>query len=343
MSGGSWFSTDWFLLSTWRDFEWLHPLWLYAPLLLFFLWLFRFIRKKAGQWPGSSDRRESVPTHWSVYLRYLPGLFLYISMALICVALARPQRINEWVEQWSEGIDIILVIDISLSMKAEDFPPNRLESAKIVAQDFIQGRLSDKIGLVVFSGEAFSKTPLTQDYDLLLEEIKSIDFEMISSPGTAIGSALAISTNHMRESSAKSQVVILLSDGDNTAGQLDPITAAELTASYGIKIYTIGIGKEGRVPLGRDIFGRRQYVESSLDEEALRRVAEIGEGYFYRAANKETLVKIFKEIDELEKSEIKERRYKQSEDYYSVYVKWALCFFLMSFFLKPWLGNILVD
>ena len=159
------------------------------------------------------------------------------------VALARPQKNNEKVEQWTEGIDIMIGLDISRSMEIEDFQPNRLEAAKQLALNFINGRIQDRIGLVVFAGDAFSVSPLTTDYDLLRSHIKDLNFEMIESTGTAIGSAMAVMTNRMRESEAKTKVCILLSDGDSNAGNIDPITAAELGAAYGITIYTIVVGK----------------------------------------------------------------------------------------------------
>src|SRR3982750_3378990 len=162
-----------------------------------------------------------------------------LSVMLIFTALARPQKTNEKVEQWTEGIDIMIALDISQSMLMEDFTPNRLEAAKKVALNFINGRKQDRIGLVVFSGDAFSLTPLTTDYDLLKTYLNELNFDMIEKMGTAIGSAMAVVTNRMRESDSKSKVCILLSDGENTAGNIDPIKASQLAAAYGIKIYTI--------------------------------------------------------------------------------------------------------
>ena len=196
----------------------------------------------------------------------------------------------------------MLVIDISESMQIEDFSPNRLESAKETAKNFIDGRFQDRIGLVVFSGESYSRCPLTSDYSLLKKYIDEINFDLISTRGTAIGSAIAIATNRMRESVSESKVLILLSDGDNTAGNIDPLTASEIAKAYGIKIYSIAIGKNGKVPFGKDYFGRPRYVENSLDEKNLRDIAKTTDGKFYRASNNEALVNIFNEIDEFEKS-----------------------------------------
>ena len=253
-------------------------------------------------------------------------------------------KTNEKVEQYTEGIDIMLAMDISQSMQIEDFEPNRLEAAKKVALDFIQGRLQDRIGLVVFSGDAFSLAPLTTDYDLLRSYVRDINFEMIENRGTAIGSALAVVTNRMRESETKSKVCILLSDGDNTAGNIDPITAAELASAYGIKIYTIVVGREGLVPYGKDFFGRPNMIENTVDESTMRKIAQIGGGEFFRATDNEALASVFSKIDQFEKAEIKETRYKDTSDYYFIYLQWAAALFLVWLILKStFISNILQD
>ena len=219
-----------------------------------------------------------------------------------------------------------------------------LQAAKDVARDFINGRKQDRIGLVVFSGDAFSLAPLTTDYDLLKNYLNDINFEMIESRGTAIGSALAVVTNRMRESEAKSKVGILISDGDNTAGNIDPITSAELAAAYGIKLYTIVVGKEGMVPYGKDFFGRPQMVENTVDETTMRKIAEIGTGEFFRVTDNEALVNVFKRIDQYEKAEIKENRFKDTSDFYFIYLRWAIVLFLLWLLLKSsFLSNVLQD
>jgi len=277
-------------------------------------------------------------------VRFIPNLLFTISMILIIISLARPQKSNEKVDRWSEGIDIMLVIDISESMQIEDFSPNRLESAKSVAKNFIDGRFQDRIGLVVFSGESYSRCPLTSDYKLLKKYIDEINFDLISTRGTAIGSAIAIATNRMRESKSKTKILILLSDGDNTAGNIDPKTASGIAKAYGIKIYSIAIGKNGKVPFGKDYFGRPRYVENSLDEKNLRDIAKITEGKFYRASNNKSLENIFTEIDKFEKSEIKENRYKNTVDYYQYYLLWGIIFILLFIITKStYLNNILKD
>lgn len=342
---GNWFNLNWFEPSTLQSFDWENPFWLYVipfvPLLFVLRWLlhYKFRQKLPAALPENQPKWQP-----SSLLRHVPPVLGIIVLSLLLTSMARPQKTNEEVEQWSEGIDIMLIIDISQSMQIEDFKPNRLESAKEVARQFIQGRFQDRIGLVIFSGDAYSLAPLTTDYDLLFTYVDEINFDKIENRGTAIGSALAVATNRMRESDSKSKVLILLSDGDNTAGNIDPITAAELASAFDIKMYTIGIGKEGQVPWGKDLFGRTNYVQSSLDETTLRRIAEIGEGKFYRVSNEQALQEVFQEIDEYEKVEIKESRYSNTTDFYTVYLTWGIVFFLIWLLTKStFISNVLED
>lgn len=341
----SWFSSHWFTPSTFENFDWQNPLWLYLipviPILLIVRWLIALQFRQNLPIALSKSNLKSDPIS---YLRFIPALFFLLAAIAVIVAMARPQTTNEQVEQWSEGIDIMLTIDISESMRIEDFKPNRLEAAKDVATNFVSGRFQDRIGLVIFSGDAYSRAPLTTDYELLHGYIGEISFELIENSGTAIGSALAVSTNRLRESESKSKVLILLSDGDNTAGNIDPITAAKLASAYNIKIYTIAIGREGKVPFGQDFFGQTRYVDNTLDETNLREIAKIGNGKFYRVSDKQALEAVFTEIDQLEKAEIKESRYKDTTDYYVIYLKWAILLFLMWLLLKStFMSSILTD
>ena len=284
---------------------------------------------------------RSSPT---ALLRFVPEILLMMVLSLVLTALARPQKSNEKVEQWTEGIDIMIALDISQSMQIEDFLPNRLEAAKEVARDFIKGRVQDRIGLVVFSGDAFSLTPLSTDYELLFSYLDEINFDMIENRGTAIGSGLAVATNRMRESTSKSKVCILLSDGENTAGNIDPITAAELAAAYNIKVYTIIVGKEGLVPFGKDLFGRPNMVPNSIDETAMRKIAQIGGGEFFRVGDNQALKQVFSRIDQYEKAEIKETRFKDTTDFYHIYLMWAMVLYLVWLFTKStFLANALQD
>jgi Ca-activated chloride channel homolog len=347
-----WYSVEWFTLTVLRGYTWGNPFFnkgiygipyvmMLIPLVFAIRWLLRYyLNQKLPVALVKSDFKSSPLNA----IRFLPDIILALVLLSILIALARPQRTNERVDQWTEGIDIMLALDISQSMMIEDFAPNRLESAKEVARDFINGRKQDRIGLVVFSGDAFSLAPLTTDYDLLKNYLKDVNFEMIESHGTAIGSALAVVTNRMRESESKSKVCILLSDGDNTAGNIDPITAAELAGAYNIKIYTIIVGKEGMVPYGKDFFGRPQMVENSIDESTMRKIAELGNGEFFRVTDNQALKTVFKRINQYEKAEIKENRFKDTSDFYFIYVKWAVALFLLWLLLKSsFLSNVLED
>lgn len=341
----AWYSLKWFYPETFSYYDWENGIFLYGlallPVFLIIRWAYRYFYNQKLPVALVKDQIKSSPFN---YIRLLPDILFILMLALCIIALARPQKSNERVEQWTEGIDIMLVVDISQSMQIEDFKPNRLESAKNVARGFIEGRLQDRIGIVVFSGDAYSLSPLTTDYDLLKAYIDEIDFDMIENRGTAIGSALAVATNRMRESQSNSKVLILLSDGDNTAGNIDPIMAAKLASSYNIKLYTIAIGKEGRVPFGKDFFGRPRMVENTLDETTLRKIAEIGEGNFYRVSNNKALEEVFELIDQYEKAEIQETRYKDTMDYYHKYLYWAACLLVLWIFTKTtFLNNFAQD
>lgn len=340
-----WLSLEWFSLNTLRSFDWVFPLVLYAlpvvPLLFLMKWLFTLnTRNKLNV--AMFDGK--LQWQWSSLLRFIPGILFNLFMMLVLVALARPQRINEQVEHTAEGIDIILALDVSGSMELQDIKPNRLDAAKEVALDFINGRVQDRIGLVVFAGDAYSLAPLTTDYNLLRESINSIGFKMIENDGTAIGSALAVATNRMRDSEAKSKVVILISDGENTAGSLDPTMAAQLAQGFNIKLYSIGIGKDGQVPYAVDEEGKTLFVDTKLDESSLRDVAGIGNGQFFRADSKDALQAVFRSINQLEKTEVSERRFRDTRDYYQVYLKWALLLLLSWMLLKnTFVTNVLED
>lgn len=340
-----WYSTDWFTPATLGSFTWSNFLFLWLlpaiPLLFIIRWATRYYLNQ--KLPVALIKSDLKSTPFTL-LRLLPDLLLAVVGALLIVALARPQRTNEKREQWTEGIDIMLAIDISQSMQIEDFPPNRLESAKEVARSFIAGRIQDRIGIVVFSGDAFSLAPLTTDYVLLNSYLDEMNFDMIENRGTAIGSALAVVTNRMRESTSKSKVCILLSDGDNNGGNIDPITAAELAAAYDVKIYTIVVGKEGLVPFGKDYFGRPHMVENTVDETTMRKIAGIGSGEFFRVTDVEALSQVFAKIDQYEKAEIKETRYKDTSDYYFVYLQWGIVIFLLWLLTKSsFMNNVLQD
>lgn len=326
-----WLSLRWFVPNVLSNFHWDNKWYLYAiagiPLLFVFRWLFH---NRKNQRLGLSLVNAYVKTHWTSHLRYLIPIMFSFGIACILMSLARPQKVSESTENYAEGIDIMLAIDISDSMLEDDLKPNRLEAAKGVARNFIDGRLSDRIGLVVFSGEARSLSPLTTDYETLSEEINGIQNSLIPTAGTAIGSALATCINRLRDIPGNSKVAILLSDGSNTSGQLDPLTAADLAKFFDIRIYTVAIGE--------DIKG------GELDESSLREIAREGNGKFFRAIDNATLGNIFDQINQIEKVEIKRNVQREVQDYYYIYLNWALVFFLIAFALKnTFLGNIMED
>ncbi len=245
-----------------------------------------------------------------------------LALALAIVALARPQAGHTEEEIITEGIDIILTLDISSSMLAEDFRPlNRLEAAKQVAENFIKGRKTDRIGLVVFAGKSFTQCPLTLDYGIVINFLKEVRIGLIED-GTAIGLAIANAVNRLRHSEAKSKVVILLTDGRNNRGEIDPVTAAKVAKAMDVRIYTIGVGTRGQAlyPINDPIFGKR-YVRMpvDIDEDVLQQVASITGGKYFRATDQESLEKIFEEIDQLEKTKIEVKEYTR---YTELFMNW---------------------
>ena len=341
-------SLEWFQISFLQNFQWENPLFLYlipfVPLLFVVRWIIYLrLQKKLDIALFSDSPKFDVFS----LLRFIPTILQNILIMLLLLCLARPQKVNEQVERWIENIDIMLILDTSSSMEGMDLKPNRMESLKKLAEKFIDGREQDRIGLVVFAGDAFSYAPLTTDYTLLKSLLKTVKIKMLPTDGTAIGSALAVAVNRMQESKSKSKVAILLSDGENTAGQIDPNTAADLAYGYGIKVYTIGIGKNGKVPYpATNVFGMKttMMVENSFNEKTLREIADKTEAKFFRATNNKALEEIFEIINEFEKSEVKETRYKNTKDYYFIYLKWALFIFCMLIILKfTFINNFLQD
>jgi Ca-activated chloride channel family protein len=327
-----WFSKYWFLPSTFSSFDWVHPLYLYGLPLIPILFLLRdWLRGNSTQKLNVAFPTNDIKSSWVSFLRFIPGIFLSLTIGLILISLARPQRSISESEQYTEGIDIMLAMDISKSMDDKDIPPSRLSVAKNVANRFIKGRTDDRIGLVVFSGEPFSLCPLTTDYEMINEYIDDISSKLITTSGTAIGNALGMCINRLREIESKSKVAILISDGDNTAGNLDPVTSAQLAKAFGVRVYTIAVGTD-------------KNPTDKVDEGTLREIAKISEGKFFRATDARSLENIFKEINLFEKTEIKQNQYRNVQDFYHPYLRWAIVFFLISFALKStFMGNILED
>jgi Ca-activated chloride channel homolog len=339
-----WLSIEWFTLSKLSIFTWAHPYYLYGILAIpVAFWLRNIFHAGAYQRMGITFINSDAPKSWSVGLRFLFPASGFFALTCLLMALARPQLINTLTERDAEVIDIMLALDISDSMLERDLHPNRITSAKSVAKSFISGRLQDRIGLVVFAGEAVTLCPLTSDYELLYAFLEEINHEMITVSGTAVGSALAICINRLRESMAKSKVVILLSDGENTAGNLDPITAAKLAKAFGIKIYTIVIGKNRSGYIMKDSLNTPLSL-SIPDEGTLHKIAKATSGQFYRATDNMVLADVFQQINRLERVNVKNRRYKEVRDYYRIYLNWAITFFLVMMSLKVgFIANVLED
>jgi len=268
--------------------------------------------------------------------RFLLVVLRVLAIAFFAIAFARPQAGTENREVSSETIDIMLALDVSGSMKAEDFKPlNRLNVAKEEIKKFVNKRTSDRIGLVVFSGSSFTQCPLTLDYGVLLNFLEQVKFGMIKD-GTAIGMALANCVNRLRESHSKSKVIVLLTDGVNNAGQIDPLTAAGIAKTMDVKIYTIGVGRPGNAmyPVDDPIFGKRYvYLPNEIDEETLREIAQKTGGKYFRARSEEELEEIYNEIDKLEKTEIKVSEYTQYRELFIIFVYFGLCFLIVEIFL----------
>ena len=256
-------------------------------------------------------------------LRHVPAILRLLILAVLIVALARPQLSSQSENVYTEGIDIALLLDISGSMLAEDFQPNRIQAAKDVAQRFVEGRANDRIGLVIFAGQSFTQCPMTLDYRVLRSLLKQVRTGMVED-GTAIGMAIAQGVNQLKDSKAKSKVIILLTDGVNNRGEVDPLTAANIAQTFGIRIYTVGVGTVGEAPYPvQTPFGiRYQNIPVDVDEKTLKSIASVTGGNFYRATNNRTLREIYAEIDKLEKTRIEVKSYRSYTDTFGPWA-WA--------------------
>jgi Ca-activated chloride channel family protein len=295
------------------EFLWLLLL---LPAIGYYLW---WRRKKLTVTLHFSSLQifKNIPQTFRERLRFVPLGLRLLATAIFIIAFARPQSVSDKQNISTEGIDIVLELDLSGSMLAEDFNPNRIEAAKQVASEFIDGRTNDRIGLVVFSAESFTQCPLTTDYPVLKNLLRDVKNGMIAD-GTAIGLAIANGVNRLKDSKAKSKVMILLTDGVNNRGEIDPITAARIAATYSIRIYTIGVGAQGEAPYPvQTPFGiRRQLIHVDLDEKGLTQVAEMTGGRYFRATDNRTLKAIYREIDQLEKTKIEVTAYKRYSELY---------------------------
>ena len=338
-----WYALYWFLPSTWRTFQFENrwALWLIPAVAGLFV--LRQVLGRRGQQRLQMALGGAVgrPSQWErmlIWLRFSVPLSLWLSIGFLLVALARPQLVRQLRQEESEGIDIMLAIDVSSSMTETDLKPNRLAAARQVAQGFLAGRRNDRIGLVVFAGEAYSLCPLTTDYPLLRQYLRDLSPALVRTTGTAIGDALARGINRLRDSPAKSRVLVLLSDGDNTAGNLDPLTVARLATGFNVRLYTIAVGK--RTTRQRDTLS----ITGQFDEGILQTIAKVGRGAFFRATDEGQLKQIFIQIDHLERMPVQVRTYEDIQDQYRPYLYWGVVFLLISLLLKNTvLGNSLED
>ncbi len=270
-----------------------------------------------------------------VRLRHLPFVFRMIAFISLTVALARPFLSNQWQEVTSEGIDIIIALDISTSMLAEDFKPNRMEAARSIAAEFIRGRSSDRIGLVVFAGETFTQCPLTTDHTVLQNLLMGVKNGMVED-GTAIGIGLANAVNRLRAGTSQSRIIILLTDGVNNRGSIAPLTAAEIAREFGIRVYTIGVGSLGTAPYPvQTPFGTQyQQVPVDIDEEVLTEIAGITGGSYFRATNEQKLREIYGEIEQMEKSRTEVKEFVRKKELFLPFVLAAGLFIFMEMLLQ---------
>jgi len=323
------------------NFEFVNPE-LFWILLLFPLLLLWFFFKKNQQTAAlkiSSLKGFDTSKNWLAKLRPILFVIRLVVLSLIITAIARPRTVDESTRiKTTKGIDIVIAIDVSASMLARDLKPNRLEALKKVASRFIQARPNDRLGLVEYAGESYTKTPLTSDKNIVLSSLKSIKYNTTITGGTAIGMGLATSVNRLKESRAKGKVIILLTDGVNNSGFIDPKIASELAVEFGIKVYTIGLGSNGMAlsPIGILPNGSFQYgnIQVEIDEELLNQIAETTGGKYFRATSNTKLEEIYAEINKLEKTEIEETKYKSYNELFRPLILAALGLLLFELLLR---------
>lgn len=289
-------------------------------------WYIIKLRKTQASFKLSTNAAfRGSPHSLRTHLRHLPFLIRLVILTLVIIVLARPQASNTWETSQTEGIDIIIALDISGSMLAQDLKPDRFEAAKKVAAEFISDREQDKIGLVTFAGESFTQAPLTSDHGVLLNLLHGVRLGMIED-GTAIGLGLANAVNRLQDSEAKSKIVILLTDGSNNRGQIAPLTAAELAREKGIRVYTIGVGTRGMAPSPvMTPFGERiMNVQVDIDEKTLKEIASITGGQYFRAVDNNSLRQVYSEIDQMEKYLISVNTVTRKNELYLPFALWAL-------------------
>ena len=303
-------------------------------------YVLRAVKRRATLSVPTTSMYAGLRKSWKYYLIHVPFILNMLAIVLLSLILARPQSTDSWQDTEIEGIDIMLCVDVSTSMLAEDLKPNRIEAAKQVASDFINGRPNDNIGLTIFAGEAFTQCPMTVDHAVLLNMFQNVSSDIaakgIIEDGTAIGMGLANAMSRLKDSQAKSKVIILLTDGSNNRGEISPMTAAEMAKSFGIRVYTIGVGTNGTAPYPvQGAFGK-QYVNMAveIDENMLRQIAQTGSGQYYRATSNSKLKEVYEEIDKLERTKLQVKEFSKNEEEYQPLAAILLLSLLLSILLK---------
>lgn len=324
------------MLSDWRNITFANPEFFWVLLIIPIMIAWYILRQKKLQGTVKVASTKTFGHSPLAYFRHSLIVLRCIALAGLITAIARPQTSLSWQDVTTEGIDIVIALDISGSMLAEDFSPNRLEASKQVAMDFISERPTDRIGLVIYAGESFTQCPLTTDHDVLLNLFGDIQNGMIED-GTAIGMGLATAVSRLKDSDAISKVAIVLTDGSNNSGSIPPVTAAEIAKEFGVRVYTVGVGSNGEAPTPYiDPFGRKQYqnVPVRIDEKTLEEIADKTDGKYFRATNKDKLEDIYKEIDKLEKSKIEVTEYKKKSEKFWPFALLAAGLLLIEFLLR---------
>lgn len=314
---------------------------LFVPLIAYIVWYFmRSDRTEPTLQVSTTAMYDDMPKNWKQYFRHLPFLLRTAALALLIIILARPQTTERWQNQDIEGIDIMMAVDVSTSMLAEDLKPNRLEAAKQVASEFISGRPNDNIGLTIFAGQSFTQSPLTTDHVMLMSIFNNVSCDIVTNgfleDGTAIGDGVANAVTRLRESKAKSKVIILLTDGSNNKGEISPLTAAEIAKTFGIRVYTIGVGSNGTAPYPVKTYAGTQYVNVpvEIDESTLQQIATTSNGQYYRATSNSKLKEVYEEIDKLERTKLNVKKFSRKNEEFQPFALAAVLCLLAEILLR---------
>ena len=316
-------------------------LFLLVLLIPYIIWYIMKRKKTEPTMQVSTTRMYmNAPKSWKIYLLHAPFVLRIVAIVMVVLVLARPQTTDNWQNTEIEGIDIMLAVDVSTSMLAEDLKPNRLEAAKQVASEFINGRPNDNIGLTIFAGESFTQCPLTVDHGVLLNLFHSISSDIaqrgLIEDGTAIGMGIANAVTRLKDSKAKSKVIILLTDGSNNRGDISPLMAAEIAKQFGIRVYTIGVGTNGIAPYPMQTYAGVQYVNVpvEIDEKTLTEIAGTTNGNYYRATSNDKLMEVYQEIDKLEKTKLNVKEFSKREEEFELFAWIAFFCILLDILLR---------